>query len=180
MIPLTQTINGVAQPLYMLRKTADKSVIKARTLSNTLVGLPVPGPGEQYLPILTDVYPVFDRDYSVVAIVEAANEAVPQWEIKYTVANKTQADILAAADQAARAQVNQMVAPQDFTAAIAVLLTAVIREAKVKNLTPTEQSYADALAVQATKLIGTQANLAAKKAAIKTGGKPDLKTGWSP
>lgn len=176
MIPLTQKVNGVDLPVYMLRKTADKSVIKARTLSNTIAGRPVPGPGEQYLPILIDVLPVFDPNYNVVAIVEAANESVPQWEVKYVVSDKTQAVILAAADQVARAQTNQLGATQDFTAAIVVLLTAILRGTSIKNITPTEQAYVTTLAAQATKLLSNQANLDALKVAIKTGAKPDFKT----
>lgn len=181
MIPLTRLVNGVALPLYVLRQIADKVVINPRAISNT-TSLPNPGPGLEYLPILTDEPPDNDPTFTVRTQTEGPNEisVPPQWEIHFQVKDRPEAEKLAAADNAKRFEVQKQVPPQDFTEMVVLTLAAVLRDAKGLELTPHEQERKDQLIAVAAKLSQNAANLDDIKKAINDGNKPDLSAGWVP
>lgn len=181
MKPLTRTVNGVSQPLYVLRYVDTKFVTISRAISNTL-GTPNPGPNLEYLAILTDDPPDFDQTFTVLTQTEGPNETTvpPQWEIHYVVTDRPKSEQHDAADNAARFQVQAQVPPQDSTEIIVRTLAAVLRDAKGLQLTAGEQAFKDQLMKLAAGLEANAANLADIHAAIDAGNKPDLSAGWAP
>lgn len=177
MKPLTQNINGVDVPLYRLQNAKDQTVIRARTVSNTIYpNLPIPGPAQEYIPIMVDDYPTYDPIYSTVTTVEQAFKGV--WQITYVVADLPKAEVLKRAEDAKRAQVPNIVPVQDSTESLTAVLAAIVSAGSFK-FSAADQPFVDALLAQATKLATNRAKLAAANAAINAGQKPDLKTGWA-
>jgi hypothetical protein len=177
MTPLTKTVNGVALPLYVLRRISDKFIINSRALSNT-TGLPNPGPDQEYLPILTDEPPDHDPVFTVRTQTEGPNEEDKTWVIGYVVADRPKEEQIAAAENAKRLEVQKHVPPQDSTEMIVLTLAAVLRDAKGLQLTEQEQTAKDKLIEVAGILRRNDDNLTDMKEAIDAGQKPDLSAGW--
>lgn len=176
MKPLTQNINGVEVPLFLLRSVKDKSVIYARTVSNTIhPNPPNPGSGQEYLAILIDDYPIFDPIFSTVE--QSENEFKGTWQIAYIVSDRSKEDILKAAEEVKRAQVRNVIPQQDLTENQTIVLAAILNAGKYA-FSEGDQAVAAELLAQATKLANNRAKLAAANAEIEAGRKPDLKTGW--
>jgi len=177
--PLTKIVNGVALPLYVLRRVSDKFVINPRAISNT-TGLPNPGPDQEYLPIMTDAVPDNDPDYTIRTQVEAPNETARQWELKYVVTDRPTAEKISQAENYKRFELAKHVPAQDFNELVLLTLAAVLRDATGLELTPRETALKNQLITIAAAIQKNAENLDAIKAAIQTGQKPDLKSGWEP
>lgn len=175
-------LNSQGQPLYVLIRLSDGFVINSRAISNT-TGLPNPGPGQKYLPILKEDAPDNDTVYTIVTTVEAPDNADPllatEWHIKYDVKDRPLAERLAIADNAKRFELQNHVPPQDFSELTVLTLAAVLRASKGLELTAGEQARADKLVAIAAKLEANATNAEDIKAAITAGQKPDLKAGWA-
>lgn len=180
MQPLTKNINGVEKPLYVLRRISDGFVFNSRAISNTSEGLPVPGPDQEYLPIMTETPPDFDSRLNIRTQAEGPNEqAVPkQWEIKYTVTARTKAEKKEIARNIKRAKVQDHLPIQDKDELIVFLLMVVLRDAKGLSLTAREQAMKDKLASMAVKLKSNDDHLKDIEAAIDADQTPDLDSGW--
>lgn len=178
MQPLTKNVSGNQVPLYVLRRISDKFIINPRATSNTL-GLPNPGPDQEYLPILTETPPDHDATFTVRTQTEGPNEALHQWHITYNVTDRPVVEKIAAAENAKRLEVTKHIPPQDATEKIVLALAALFRGQKGLELTAKEQGAADWLVARASLLALNDDKLADLKASITLGQKPDLSAGWA-
>lgn len=162
---------------YVLRKKSNKVVLLYRAISNT-TGIPNGGSDYEYLPIVTEDVPDYDSTFSIRSQSEGANEETGQWEIHYTVTDKSEADKLAAAENVARNQVSALVPPtQDLNKIVILVLAALLRGDK---LTDKENDLKSKLLDFADKLNQNDDNLDSIKSDIQAGQKPDVTQGWVP
>ncbi len=174
-------LNAAGQPVYLLRRIADKATINARANSNTIPPAPPNGGTDyEYLPVMIEDAPDFDPVFTVRTQVEATNETAHTREITFTVADRPKEEQLQAVDNAKRFEVSKHVPVGDFTESTILTLAAILRSAKGLDLNPSEKAAMDRLVELASILQRNADTAEAKKVAVKAGEKPDLSADWEP
>jgi len=179
---MTPLLDSQNRPLYVLRYISTKVVINSRAISNT-TGVPNPGTDQEFLPIVIDVAPPHDPQFTVRSQIEGPNEeATPKrWEITYKVEDRPKAEQIQAIENAKRFEVQKHFPMTDAWESIIIVIAALGREIKLQQLTPDESAAKERLIAVASKLTANRALAEDMKAAANAGQKPDISEGvWAP